>query len=306
MTRFLSGLTVLILLVTWWAEPVRTQERPAAQPRAEQPAAAPNPASALTQPDARETREELQMLLQKYPPELGRILKMDPTMLQNEAYLAQYPALQAFLAAHPEIVRNPGFYLEFVRQSYDWTEPYDPKRQAVAIWRDLLEGMSVFVVMLFVGGLFAWLVRTLLDHRRWQRISRVQTEVHNKLLDRFAGTEELLAYVKTPAGQRFLEAAPIPLEGTPARGIAAPLGRILWSVQVGVVLAVGGIGFQFISGRVIDEVAGGLWTIGVLAIAFGIGFILSGIVSYFLSRQFGLLDPAPPVIAAERGDAFKG
>ena len=47
-------------------------------------------------------------------------------------------------------------------------------------------------------------------HRRWSRLSKIQTDVHNKLLDRFTSNEDLLAYIQTPVGRKFLESAPIP------------------------------------------------------------------------------------------------
>ncbi len=85
-----------------------------------QPAAQTTPAPTVTglETDARQVREQLESLLMKYPPEVGRILKMDPTMLSNQQYLTQYPAIQAFMNGHPEIARNPTFYLESVRMSY--------------------------------------------------------------------------------------------------------------------------------------------------------------------------------------------
>jgi hypothetical protein len=53
----------------------------------------------------------------------------------------------------------------------------------------------------------------------------IQTDAHNnKLLDRLTANEELITYVQSPAGQRFLESAPISMEGP--RAIAAPIGRI--------------------------------------------------------------------------------
>jgi hypothetical protein len=244
--------------------------------------------------DARATREQLRQVLLLYPPDLGRILQMDPTMMQDQAYLGQYPALASFLATHPEVARNPTFYLEFVRQSIDYTEPYDARRQAIGIWRDLADGVSVLSVMVFVASVLSWLVKTVLDHRRWLRQSRVQTEVHHKLLDRFAGTGELLTYIQTPAGRRFLEATPIATMAVESsRTPGAPLSRILWSIQAGVILAIGGLGFQFASGRVVPEVAEGLSVIGILGIAFGIGFVLSGVASYVLSKRMGLLEPVP-------------
>lgn len=265
--------------------------------------APPSPSVApVIEADAREVREQLREVLGRYPPDLGRILKMDPTMLRNEQYLAQYPSLQQLLAARPEIARNPGFYLEFVRQSSDYTTPADPGLRALAMWENLLESAGVFAVLVFVSSMIAWLVRTLLHHRRWLRTARVQVEVHNKLLDRFAGTNELLAYVQSPAGRRFLEAAPIPVDAQPARSLAAPLNRILWSIQAGIILVVGGVGFQFASGRVLPEVGQGIWMIGVLAVAFGIGFVLAGAVSYVMSRRLGLLERDPPGPGTGTGD----
>jgi hypothetical protein len=287
-----------LLLALAFGSGVLAQGPPA--PPANQP---PPLAPAALETDAREVREQLRDILSRYPPDVGRILKMDPTMLSNQAYLAQYPAVHQFLAAHPEIARNPTFYLEFVRQSFDYTQPTDPQSRVIDMWAGMVEGVGVFFIVVFISSMIAWLIRTMLHHRRWLRTSKVQTEVHNKLLDRFAGTNELLTYVQTPAGRRFLEAAPIPVEADTDRPIGAPLTRILWSVQAGIVLTVGGFGFQYVSGRILPEVAEGLWTIGVLATAFGIGFIIAGAFSYVMSRRLGLLDPPAPMVRdVERRD----
>ena len=287
-----------LLLAAALGTGVLAQGAPA--PAADQP---PQPAPVALETDARQVREQLREILNRYPPEVGRILKMDPTMLSNQPYLAQYPAVQQFLAAHPEIARNPTFYLEFVRQSYDYTQPTDPQSRAIDMWADTIEGVGVFFIVVFISSMVAWLIKTMLNHRRWLRTSRVQTEVHNKLLDRFAGTNELLTYVQTPAGRRFLEAAPIPVEAATDRPIGAPLSRILWSVQAGIVLVVGGFGFQYVSRSVLPEVGQGLWTVGVLGTAFGIGFIIAGAFSFVMSRRLGLLEPLTPVSRdVERGD----
>ena len=287
----LAGLWIVV--ASTGGAPVLAQPKPAPSPDVQPPALP--PINVALQPDARETREQLREVLAKYPPDLGRILKLDPSLMQKPDYLAQYPALTAFLAAHPEIVHNPSYYLDFVRHSYDFNEPADPGRAGIEMWRNLVDALSVMFVMIFVGLTLGWLVKTVLDHRRWLRMSRVQTEVHNKLLDRFAGSGDLLTYVQTPAGQKFLEASPIPLD-VPSKGVAAPLGRMLWSLQIGVVLTVAGVGFQFISGRVIQEAAEGIWVIGILAVAFGIGFILSAVISYVLSRRLGLFEPSGPLL----------
>jgi ABC-type multidrug transport system fused ATPase/permease subunit len=273
--------------------------QPSAPPRTAPPpvdqAPAGTPRAALPDLDATEVRQQLQILLDKYPPEIGRILKMDPTMLTNEQYLAQYPGIQQFLAAHPEVARNPSFYLSFVRVASDEMR-FGPQSDAMRMWSNIFESVSIFAVLVFVASMVAWLVKTVLNHRRWLRASRMQSEVHNKLLDRFAGTNELLSYIQTPSGRRFLDAAPIPLEGNTPSGAGSPFNRILWSVQAGIVLVVGGVGFQYVSGRIMPEVGQGLWTIGVLATAFGLGFILAGAFSFVMSRRLGLL-AAPPAMS---------
>lgn len=296
----------LLLAICFSSVTMAAQTTPARQPSSPpapgtQTPAPPATQSIILEADAREVRQRFEALLMKYPPDLGRILKMDPTMLSNEQYLAQYPSVQQFLAAHPEIVRNPSFYLQFVQLAYDYTRPADPRSRALEIWNDVIESIGVFFVVVFISSMIAWLVKTLLHHRRWLRTSTVQTEVHNKLLDRFAGTNELLSYVQTPAGRRFLEAAPFPIEAATERPVGAPLNRILWSVQAGIVLVIGGLGFQYVSSNVLDEVAQGLWTMGVLATAFGLGFVAAGAFSFIMSRRLGLLEP-PTSLRSERGD----
>jgi hypothetical protein len=119
----------------------------------------------------------------------------------------------------------------------------------------------------------------------------VQTDAHTKLLDRFTANEDLLAYIQSPAGAKFLESSPIALDAAP-RSVGAPLGRILWSVQGGVVLVAGGIGLEVVSGRVTDSASQPLQALGVLAIALGLGFVISAIISFVISRRLGLIEPA--------------
>ena len=75
--------------------------------------------------------------------------------------------------------------------------------------------------------------------------------------------------------------------------MTAPVNRILWSVQVGVVLTAGGVGLWFAKNNVIEEAAPLLNVVAVLAAALGIGFVVSALVAYAVSRQLGLLDPEP-------------
>jgi hypothetical protein len=70
---------------------------------------------------------------------------------------------------------------------------------------------------------------------------------------------------------------------------AAPLSRILLSVQIGVVLLTGGIGLLYVK-RLVPEFLSAPLVFGVMAIAIGVGFVLAAGSSYVLSRRLGLLD----------------
>ncbi len=245
--------------------------------------------------DSSQTRMELQSLLRGYPPEVGAVLKLDPTLFGNPSYMANYPKLAAFATQHPEVAHNPGFFLDSIIGLPD----RGPNQAGYRIWREVLSDLGGFAAFLVVTSVFVWAIKTLIEQRRWSRLTRMQTEVHSKLLDRFTSNEELLAYIQTPGGRRFLESAPISLESGP-RPMSAPVGRIFWSLQVGLVAIGAGIGFDLVSLRAQSEVAELLYGIGVIGLLVGIAFVLSAMVFYSLSRKFGLWQPPA---AGAAGDA---
>lgn len=248
----------------------------------------------VEQPDAQRIKDQLSALLEHYPPSLRNVLVLDPALLENESYLAPYPALVNFLNAHPEITRTPSFY--FAEPGHSLGQ--DHAAQVVEMWREVLSGLSIFAGFGMGIGLLVWLIRTLVDYRRWNRLAKVQTDVHTKLLDRFTTNNDVLAYIESPAGSKFLQSTPIMLDAAP-RSVGAPLGRILWSVQGGVVLMAGGIGLQMVSGRVADDASQPLHALGVLGIALGLGFVVSAIISFVISHRLGLIEPASPALRTE-------
>jgi hypothetical protein len=242
--------------------------------------------------DASETREELSRILQRYPSGVGRVLKLDPSLMSSQDYLGSYPALAAFLARHPEIARNPGYYFAHVPEpGGGWLPPTEQSLQ-IGMWNDFFEGIGAFAIFITVTGTLAWLIKTLIDWRRWNRVFRVQSEVHSKLLDRFTASEDVIKYIQTPAGQRFLESGPVLVE-TGQRSFSAPISRMLWSVQAGVVLVMLGFGFQYISRRVAVDASQPMFALGVLALALGLGFVASAVVAFLLTKRMGLLEPPP-------------
>jgi hypothetical protein len=259
------------------------QGRPAPA-RAE--AAAPPPV--FSDENARDTRQRLREILQQYPPSLSRVLEFDPSLLNSSDYLATYPKLAAFIAQHPEVTHNPSFFIGQGRIG----GPETDRSRAFDLAEGVLAGLAGLTIFATVVGFLAWLSRSLLNYRYWLRASKVQNDAHTKLVDRLTSNEDLLAYVQSPSGQRYLASAPVSIDLT-ARTVGAPVGRILWSVQVGVVMALAGIGLFVAKGTVVDEAAQVLQVIAILAIAIGVGFVLSALVSYVLSQRLGLLDAHP-------------
>jgi len=254
--------------------------------------------AAVTDPDrfdSRATREELNELLDRHPREVGVVLKLDPSLFTNEEWIASYPALQEFVTRHPEVALNASYYLERV-----WIPgEFEPEEPAVRAARQMIEGVSIFAVMLTVVGALVWLIRTLIEHRRWSRVSKIQTEIYNKLLDRFTSHEDLLRYVQSAAGRDFIQSATSPIStGTPP-SVSAPVGRILWSLQAGVILFALGLGLQIVAGRLHPDVAGSVSTMGVLGLCAGVGFAVSAVVAWIVSRRLGILPAAD--VAAETG-----
>ncbi|HKY20113.1 MAG TPA: hypothetical protein VJM31_02745 [Vicinamibacterales bacterium] len=237
--------------------------------------------------DARETRERLEDLLEQYPPSLREVLRIDPTLLHNDNYLSTYPVLAAFLQQHPEVAHNPGFFLgerEFSEQNNT------PQMEAARALREVVDGFTIFAVvgMLTMGVVF--LVKTVVEHRRWQRASKAQAELNNKLIDRFAASDELLAYLQSAQGKALTDTTVLP-QAT-SRSMDAPLGRIFWSLQAGSVLGFAGAGLLFVSSRIRDDwwmVAPTIFAFGTVVLMVGLGFLVSSLISFLLSQRLGLV-----------------
>ena len=218
--------------------------------------------------NAHNTRSELQNLLWQLPPSVRTVLQNDPSLIEQADYLAPYPALQAFLKQHPEIGRNPTFF-------FGRPEDFNRSNEPLDLFAAVLAGTGLFLGFLTLVTVFASVARQVVDYRRWVRQTRMQTEVHTKILDRMQSNEDLEF---TPANQ-----APQP---------GAPVSRILWSVQAGVVLAALGIGFAFARNNVPEEVVPAFTVLGIIVMALGVGAVVSAVVAYMLTARLGLL-PSP-------------
>ncbi|HEX4345984.1 MAG TPA: hypothetical protein VHZ73_00330, partial [Vicinamibacterales bacterium] len=194
--------------------------------------------------DAERTRERLRQLLRQYPPSLADVLRLDPSLMANDAYLAPYAAIAQFLRQNPSVLHNPAYFVGQSRVEWDESNRYNPVAHELS--QDFA-GLLIFGGVIAFMGLLAWGVRNLVEHRRWLRTSKVQGDAHAKMIDRLTSNEDLMAYLQSPAGQRYLQAPPLAVDDL--RSVGAPVGRILFAAQAGTVVAFLGLGLWFASSR---------------------------------------------------------
>lgn len=263
----------------------------------------PRPAGPTTAPaqmsekDVAALQDQLLQLL-RVTPTLAEVVAHDPSLLSNADYVKRSnPQLASFLQAHPEIAENPDFYLfnnlhgehEPPAQTLErklWPEASEPQSSAVA--RDLISDGIPFLVFLCILGALLWLVHVLLENRRWNRIFKLQTDVHGKLIERFATSQEVLTYMSTEAGKRFLEATPIAVGIEPSQPMPSPVARVLTPLQIGIVMTLLGIGLILLRHSVPDGEAP-LLVLGTVILMPGLGFIISAGVTWMLGRHLGLM-----------------
>ena len=291
-----------MVLATLGAEARQAQPaRPGtpAAPQQPQAPAAPAPSGAFVvreATDARETRERLADVLNQYPPSVREVLRIDPTLLYRPDYLATYPILASFLEQHPEIAHNPGFFIG------DWVarENQTPASEGFRTLGNISEQMMILLIIVTITGGIVFLVRTAIEHRRWQRTMRAQTELNTKLIDRFSSSDELLAYLQSPAGKSLIEPAVLPQASPRPIPMNAPLSRIFWSLQSGIVVGALGTGLLIVGRNLSSpEVEQSLRGLGIILLLIGVGFAISAAVSFFLSQRLGLVQPISPRFSGE-------
>src|ERR1035441_8436683 len=234
-SRLISGVigpAVLLLAIFAGVSQVQSQQSAVRH-------AKPGPAAAVppTSDDADSAAIQDQLIkLLRLSPTLTAVVARDPSLLSDKDYVARSnPELAQFLVAHPEVVRNPDFYLfshlphgngrrgEELERSI-WPDLVPDPQQNSAL-SEIVGPLAACLFGLGLLGSFLWLLHMFLENRRWNRIFRLQTEVHSKLIDRFGDNQELLTYMGTEAGKRFLEAAPIPMDFNHGQQRMPKIGR---------------------------------------------------------------------------------
>ena len=139
------------------------------------------------------------------------------------------------------------------------------------------EEVVLFPMLFAVVALIIWIIFSTI--RRYNT-TKLQAGLQTKLIEKFGTGQELLAYVQSEAGKRFLQSLTMEQR--------TPYGRILGAAQASVILALVGLALLFLRGRVAgaDE---GFLVFGTIILSLGVGFGLAAALSYFLSKSLGLL-----------------
>lgn len=252
----------------------------------------PSPAAGEQESKDPETVRDALLKLLWLSPKLTKAVGADPTLLADEAYVSRNnPDLAEFLRSHPEVVRNPEFYLSIppivrgvggrpIREFQGFGgPPNDTRIQEKAI-------TLLFLVLMLAALL--WIFRIVIENIKWNRRSKMQSDLYSRVLDKCGTNEELLASFRTSAGKPFFDLAAI------EPPTASPLSRIFLPLQFGIVLTLAGGGFLSLrSGLASSEHdARTFLGLGTLVFMVGIGLMISAAASYFLARHLGLL-PKP-------------
>jgi hypothetical protein len=145
------------------------------------------------------------------------------------------------------------------------------------------EDIAIPVVFGILATATGYVTKVIAVNLRRVRTARARADMQNKIIDRFGSAPEFLAYLQSTAGVEFMGPAAAEEADPPAK----PHWRILAAASVGIIASVFG-GAMLVLRQFLDKEV--FVVIGTLSLAAGIGFLASALVSYRLSKEWGLLN----------------
>ena len=105
---------------------------------------------------------------------------------------------------------------------------------------------------------------------------RQQNAMQKHLLDKFSSAQDFSEFVQSPAGQRYVSGF--------ATSVADPVGSILVSLRIGIVVVFLGLAFFLV--RTLNQDAYYFFRgLGTVVAMLGVGFVVSSIVSYQIAKK---------------------
>ncbi len=141
-----------------------------------------------------------------------------------------------------------------------------------------MNSKDVAVMMVFLAALAtaAWVIHLANETAKRRRKLNAQTDLNNRLLDKFSSAHEVVEFLQTPGGAHFVDSLSGERED--------PATAILRSTHRGIILVVVATGCLFLSWYYRNAGENPLFAIGVIMFCLGAGFLISAGVSHRLSR----------------------
>jgi len=153
----------------------------------------------------------------------------------------------------------------------------------------------MFIFLIPVAGIMMMVFWVWFDTLQKRAKIEARTELTKQLLEKFSSAQELTEFLEKESGQRFLDGMesdkgslptwpPLPMGSVGFGGWHGPKERILGIIIPGCILTSIGTGFLAMSTSPNLQVA------GATILAAGIGLLIAAIVTYVLSKAWGLMD----------------
>lgn len=145
-----------------------------------------------------------------------------------------------------------------------------------------MQNLTDMVVMTAMTLAAAWVIGKIIGAYRHRAELKAQSDLHNRLLEKFGSAEEFTAYLQSADGRVFFENLAVES--------ASPLSKIINSIRVGTILTTLGVGFLILTKTArTDDAADALFIVCIVAGALGVGFLISSAISYRLAKTWGII-----------------
>ena len=142
----------------------------------------------------------------------------------------------------------------------------------------VLAVITVFATFACLVGFTVWITS-----RRRQERSRAMFDLQRQMLEKFGSASEFVAFLESDSGRKFVENI--------SSESQTQASRIFGSIQKGAIFTlIGIVGFCIVAYEPQDLIP--LAVPSGIALAIGLGYLISAFATYRLSKEWGLLPPA--------------
>ena len=153
---------------------------------------------------------------------------------------------------------------------------------------EIFSGMAQMVIGTTIVICMTWIVTTIVRALKQKANQKSRIELYNRMLDKFGAAPEFIGYLQSDDGRKFFE------ESAVESSASSPMRKILFSIQIGVVATLFGLGLLVLANLFDQSLGGDLYIVlavsGTVGAMVGVGFLISTAISYKLCKMWGLLE----------------